>query len=143
MGRSSQCGRFCSVGFCALILLTTSPPLPAPSLSTLCSSPVIVSVPNVHNVVHHIARGAAARDPGHGSRGPKDSLERKEAAAPSGHGGAGPRPAAAPGSTSRVKRKAADARAPRTEENTTRSILEEADDRKTNFYLVFIRRKED
>lgn len=77
IGRSSQCGHFCSVGFCAPVLLTTSPPIPAPSLPTLCSSPMIVSVPNVHNIL----RGAAARGRDR-QPGPKDSLERKEAAAP-------------------------------------------------------------
>lgn len=107
--------------------------------SALCCMLVIVSVPDVYDI------SPRSNSMGSSSWGPKDSPRRKEAAASACvHRRPGPGPAASPDLHCQSEIQGnMDTCAPCTEENTTKSILEKAKERKINFYLVFIRRKED
>lgn len=129
---------FCLVGFCAPILST---PFPLPSylrpFSTLCSMLVIVFIPNVYNIE------TRSNSMGSSSWGPKDSVKRKERRGCVAQRGrpppaAVPQPPPAEGNSRQHGHMCIVH-----EENTTKSILEEVEERKMSFYLIFIRRKED
>lgn len=138
LGRSFQCGYFLFGWFlCPYPIYSPLLPSYLRPFSTLCYMPVIVFIPNVYNIA------TRSNSMGSSSWGPKDSLKRKERRLCSPAGPGPPTSCNLPASTFRVKLEATWTHVHHAQKETTKSILEEVEERKMSFYLIFIRRKED